>query len=97
METVKMSATKARNNFFKLIDSAVTDGVTFVIDKIGTEKSVIITSSDKTPLRRQKRMSELKKTFGILKGVSNSEFTSKRFRIDKGKFLKKLRNAEISK
>ena len=72
MNTIKMSATAARNNFFELLNQ-VAAGTTVIIEKDKKEIAVISPKVTKSDLKGLKK--SLKRTHGLLKDYSVEEIS----------------------
>lgn len=64
MTTIRVSATKARNNFFSLLDQVI-QGVQVIIEK--DKKEVAVMSQKKTETNWEALMKATKESAGILK------------------------------
>lgn len=65
MNTIRISATKARNNFFNLLDQVASSDVQIIIEKDNKEVAIISHKKTKTDLKALLKAS--KKVHGIFK------------------------------
>lgn len=85
MSTIKISATKARNNFFELLNQ-VASGTQIIIEK--DNKEIAILSPKKRDFDWDKFQKALKQTRGILKDYTVEEISPLRKKGAWGKFGK---------
>lgn len=73
MNTIRISATKARNNFFSLLDQVASSDVQIIIKKDNKEVAVLTPREKKTDIKALIKAS--KKVHGILKDYSLKEIS----------------------
>jgi prevent-host-death family protein len=98
MKTIRLSATEARNNFFQILNQVMYEGVRVIINKVGTNKQVVLQSTMEEDKKKahEDRTKTLKETFGVFKDVPLSHFTDDRFRGKRAKeYLDRARKWDV--
>lgn len=96
MKTIRVSATKARNTFFTLLNQVLYKDVRVVIEKSGVEKEALLVSKEPREREIKERIELIEKTYGMLKDVPKSKFLDDRLRGKKAKkFLDKVRKGDV--
>ena len=94
MKTIRISATNARNNFFTLLNRVLYEDVNLIIEKAGTDKVAVVSSTKSFDLKKNERLEALKKTYGALRDVPMPNFVDDRIREERAKaYLDNLRKA----
>jgi prevent-host-death family protein len=94
MNTIRVSATEARNDFFTLLNKVIFGDTRVVIEKAGADREVILTASEVIDKKVEKRLKTLDASYGIFKDSPVTGLTDDRLRRRQAKkFLAKIRNA----